>query len=851
MPYSIPSISPKAKKSYAPLLTRHRRSNSKRAFQIVPRSMRRRTASHNVKRVPKRLRSRAQKEMLDDNTPIVTARRRKKKPRIRLRLETAKKLRRLSQNIASKGAAVLPAQGVEIPLENVLRKPKVPRSKFLKRQKDKTWLPTHVWHAKRAHMTNRWKYAIAESPNEKSYRPTHRASTLRGAVAWDCSYFNTVLIKGAQSDLIALLRHMLDPAEQPDVIGKGLIRLGKRHWYGWVYEKDEFPTKPIAPVQLLWRVPESKGSDVSVESKPQRQILLRVHPSAFLQLWKTLMLAKASYAAVTVEDLRYELGSIVIRGPASTAALLAVLQPDIEGAAPDSPESLWTQLQHLTNTSTLPPGATLAFNCQDPRITYPPRTQQPSNEVDANLVNLLSSWPVDRTQRPSGLFSREFRGACIAAKASQRRINMRRSTLAPGALPPPLPTDPEIPVIVFANRYSEPNISNKHGLAHLHKNAIGGWTVLLPWRWVQPIWYCLMHVPGVRFGGLDELAQTEYENNAGSFPSDFPGTKSGIEEEQRKSQKRKLRWEMRPKAKRIAWESVDLGNGRKGEHGRGDTCDWQWLVQNIKKEYELKATVAKENASSSGMDLDEPSVFPNAQPILPRSSDPKPTLSPEETALQNALHPTDAPWLIPFHLINRVLASTSKFLPRELSSLPLHVLSRSVFSISIHLLHRGHPNACARIYRLPPDPSNHIRKAWLALEESHERFQHADDDIQGPRYNRQPNQWAKRKSMQDLGASKKDRKFPPPKPLQPGKEGYPVVPGEEDLIGFVITGGYNLKEGKGTAVGALSLGRVVDLLDGLDQEKRTGKNSAAFGRLCIIREAGSGVGRLARWYLRP
>lgn len=36
---------------------------SQRAFQSVPRDLRRRTASHNVKRVPKRLRVRAQKEV--------------------------------------------------------------------------------------------------------------------------------------------------------------------------------------------------------------------------------------------------------------------------------------------------------------------------------------------------------------------------------------------------------------------------------------------------------------------------------------------------------------------------------------------------------------------------------------------------------------------------------------------------------------------------------------------------------------------------------------------------------------------------------------------------------------------
>lgn len=40
-----------------------KQSSSTRVFQALPRSLRRRTASHNVKRIPKRLRNKALKEM--------------------------------------------------------------------------------------------------------------------------------------------------------------------------------------------------------------------------------------------------------------------------------------------------------------------------------------------------------------------------------------------------------------------------------------------------------------------------------------------------------------------------------------------------------------------------------------------------------------------------------------------------------------------------------------------------------------------------------------------------------------------------------------------------------------------
>ena len=50
-------------KSLEDALVRSKKSLSTRAFQGVPREMRRRTASHDVKKVPKRLRARAMREV--------------------------------------------------------------------------------------------------------------------------------------------------------------------------------------------------------------------------------------------------------------------------------------------------------------------------------------------------------------------------------------------------------------------------------------------------------------------------------------------------------------------------------------------------------------------------------------------------------------------------------------------------------------------------------------------------------------------------------------------------------------------------------------------------------------------
>ena len=77
-----------------------------------------------------------------------------------------------------------------------------------------------------------------------------------------------------------------------------------------------------------------------------------------------------------------------------------------------------------------------------------------------------------------------------------------------------------------------------------------------------------------------------------------------------------------------------------------------------------------------------------------------------------------------------------------------------------------------------------------------------------------------------------------PVPPTPAQTVYPAVPDPIDLIGFVTTGNYNLAEGRATSVGAISLDKVDEApLNVKEREKR----------LCIVRNVGESVGRLARW----
>lgn len=671
-----------------------------RAHQDLPRELRRRIASHDPKRVPKRLRRRARKEMLEDNTPL---RKIKVTGKKRLRLETAKKLNELGKAAAKKSrkrtvdkdgagdtimaeatAGIKDNLGAEEKKQSRLklqedkgvvrtRKPKVKKStlaeppvppkKFKKRQIDKTWLPTHMWHTKRAHMTEPkdplWRFAIPMSPSLKSYRPTHRSGNLRGAVAWDMSYMSTIALEGVQRSMEGLLKALGvgEGGDSEDIWShRGQKwRDGARAWEGWLFERQESPNKAIAPATILWCPITQLSQPLDYKAKPQRpmkrKIFIRVHPAGFLQLWEQVIrLAKVQKPEISVEDLRFEIGSIEITGPASTEALTTILKPvpsPNEAEDSNQPSAIWNSLCSLTNCSSLPKNAIIGFDCVDPRLRHPPRRPDAGQNAESlsRLTDILSTWPLDNSLKELNLFDRKHRGTATRSLPSQKSINRRKSTVKGKGYPEPRATDPKIPVLLYTTKNNIPN-------------GQGTWTLMLPWKCVLPVWYSLMYYPvgsggTLRFGGLQEKRQLAFESGTPWYPGDYPGVKAGFEWETKQREKRKREWEKMPKSKRVEWSTLDLGNGRRGEIGTGWACDWETLLK-----------------------------------------------EPEVTEPPSVRH-------VPPRLASKVLRSGSE-----------DNLKAGITPVKITFISRGVPVECARIYRLPTT-DHELRKKWLAQESAH------------------------------------------------------------------------------------------------------------------------------------
>lgn len=82
---------------------------------------------------------------------------------------------------------------------------------------------------------------------------------------------------------------------------------------------------------------------------------------------------------------------------------------------------------------------------------------------------------------------------------------------------------------------------------------------------------------------------------------------------------------------------------------------------------------------------------------------------------------------------------------------------------------------------------------------------------------------------------------PLPYPAAKSDDEHPLVPNEEDLMGFVTTGEFNLAEGKGVAMGTVLVAKAVE---GMRRETTQGVKRASW---CVVRNAGERIGRLARW----
>ncbi|KAF4549907.1 Ribonucleases P/MRP protein subunit POP1-like protein [Elsinoe fawcettii] len=817
-------------------LSRSKKARMERAFQSVPRDLRRRAGAWDVSRLPKGRgrREKARREIREDNTPTGSARKKKVSREARLRGETIKRLRALGakRKARQEGKKDEGKEGGKTrevrSRKGVLKVQGQVKGRFKKRQLGKTWLPTHLWLAKRAHMSPPmepvWRFAMPMTPTAKAYRPTHRAVSERGAVAWDVSYMGTIGLEGRERSLLGLLRGV--GVDETSLTGrKGqLWRDGRRTWQGWIYARDSKMRKAIAPITVIWRtmsnIEQEMQRSVNSESPkyPRRKLFLRVHPSAFHELWEEVVrLCKVQKPAVYAEDLRFEIGSIEITGPASTEALQGALWSAVSAESADSDASakLWQSLKSLDNPASLPVSSCLSFKISDPRLHHPPRTVTGTADLNT-LLQTIVNFDNDVPPAPQAIFDSRTRRAAIAVMQSQKAINRRQGLSAPGTYPEARPNDPAIPIVLYTS-----SIQPVKG--HGSSQRTASWNVLMPWKAVAPVWQSLMYYPlstggQVRFGGLREQRQIAFERCEPWYPGDFLGTSAGDAWEEKEGKERKVAWERRPRARRINFDDLDLGNGEKGERGPGWGMDWSLVLSGLERQTsEISGAVDKGKQPERAPDHSRPRPW-HCSAALARSLL---NGSPTNIVAVEANPDGDQPQT---DMINTNAEAN---------------ISTALTTVRISYIGRGTPKPAARIYRLPSDAA--LRDKWLKV--LHDLTKKKVKTFKPPPNRLLTRPDADAHSVADITKLARDLLG---LDESEGKD-YPAAPKEQDLVGFVSSGGFNLREGKGTAIGSVGLERVREYRRAVHDYEGSEKQKEAWTNVCIVRNAGETVGRLGRW----
>lgn len=237
--------------------TQSSQRTSKLIFQTLPKHMRRRAMSHHPKRLPRKYRQAHKSQMgKSGNHPVNTKR----------------------------------------PSRKYRRRPKNLLNEYVRRQRKNIWLETHIWHAKRFHMVDRWGHRLPLASCDKTYRACYRASA-QHCLLQDISFYWCLELRGT----LELLRQGFARLTSPDcglgITAKTFIT-GRREGSVEIFEDGQYPHGALQKARFLW-CPANDG-------QTERTLWLWLHPSAaqttLEELLKVFQLKSSKQQTLPLEE---------------------------------------------------------------------------------------------------------------------------------------------------------------------------------------------------------------------------------------------------------------------------------------------------------------------------------------------------------------------------------------------------------------------------------------------------------------------------------------------------------------------------------------------------------------------
>lgn len=730
-------------------------ASTSRAWQELPRHLRRRAASHDVRRVPIRLRDKARAEM---DAPSKKA---------------------SNKQPSKRGAGK-----------------RVERTASLaRRQSDKSWLETHIWHAKRMKMENMWGYRLAVTPTEKAFRPSHRAA-VHGSILHDASYLGLIELKGVESTIDIVLSQCCDPSGPLKTLSNG-----SRACHTHIYQPGQFPLGLICPVTVLWRPVSEQDS----ASNNMRTLWIQCHPAPFSTVYAALHTSisdaleqlqagsptSAPVEGVEMADLRGRVNVFDIVGPRSSQVLHGALHPvSLNGDV----QEVWPSLKNLSTPGSIAPGIIIGLSVRDPRLSFPPKNAQPTGPASVKVKptgSLAQSdlWDIAASETQQG------------PKYKKQELDERRSkNLVPGTRLTPARNDDRVPILLIQK--SLPGVSKGQ--------TMYGWTLIVPSGWGMAFLPSLVFT-GTRIGGQTQKQHQAFETGSLHFPHQYPCTAEYDEFNRARVKEEKAAWERKPPSKRPNFEKL-------GVEEPWD-ADWHALLG-------LRPPRTEEN-------LD----------LISTQRDVLPLEAPAQAAMIEDEDEPPQPWFCLPSLLARVLPAGEQLdgvdvdrrLVAHVNELrvrrgqpptpldPHTLLSSALVSVRLTLCGRGAPKDMAMIHSVG---DGEARTWWQQHKGSSGTVTPVGEDVDVDEVSN--------------GMESRDGETPMEQKLST------TPASSESLIGRVLSGSFSLCRGRGFAMGCIPLARLVEMREQNSRNAQTSDPADCRSKVPLLVKLRDRDGRVCR-----
>ncbi|XP_017035289.1 ribonucleases P/MRP protein subunit POP1 [Drosophila kikkawai] len=545
--------------------------SSKLIFQTLPKHMRRRAMSHHPKRLPRKYRQAHKSQMSKGGNQPVNGKRPSRKYR---------------------------------------RRPKNLMREYIRRQRQHIWLETHIWHAKRFHMVNRWGHRLPLASCDKTYRACYRASA-QHCLLQDISFYGCVELRGSLEALRQGFARLTSPECGLGIAAKTFVS-GRREGNVELFADGQYPQGALQRVSFMWRPLKKEEEQQQPEELAERTLWLWLHPSAaqatIEQLVQVFQLkskkqqklpleeekemeeedkeketeekelpggikekplekplrfwtqTKAFEVEPTYSNLDETLHLVLMQrafsrfrltGPRAQGVLAASLRPKQTENQDEAKADYCQAALQLSSPSELLSNLVMGYQVVDPRL------QRPKKRTKAEIVSQPSSSPGNlllnqpKTLPESPLWSKETRQQLAKGIMTTQAYEQLRQqhAVVPGS-PCAFEQEMQAVPLILIQRPGSQDSSYK-------RLAYGcGWDVIVPAGYGMNLWLTLT-MWGARPGGLRELDTVAREAGAEIH---LPDTVAGVQESAATAEELRNRYFRLPPNKRTNYRKLAIAS---------------------------------------------------------------------------------------------------------------------------------------------------------------------------------------------------------------------------------------------------------------------------------------------------